>query len=425
MLLFLPLLLSLPPAALSAMGVSMMFAVIITALFFMAAYALQNPQLIAVSKEELSATIFSGIIILFWLSSDVFFNNLVIGLVLGSVPPSYHVLPEAGGGEFTITHINLAYGCLQILFLKLRELYTSLYLFEVLIGFLSTVSFPIGSPIPAVNIVSLSLAPFTGLVLLSNAHTTVVETIGYTMSLIWAKEFLLLFCRDAIPLIFLPMGLVMRAFPFFRSTGSSIIAICFAGYFVLPFSILLSNYLIFDLYDPVEFTYNPESATPMSGRGIENSDELAEGMIGRAEGEESEHIRDMFSSDPAAAQSTTAAGPCHGGFFRRIMCGGANILRTGWQVASSFVSTVWNMGVFMVGMTGDFVMTLFNNPLMPASVSAGLFYFIIHELVVVSQFLVAVMLTSLFEIVITITMYRNIAMAIGGEPDIAGLTKIV
>ena len=38
--------------------------------------------------------------------------------------------------------------------------------------------------------ISFSLAPFTGLSLLSNIHTVVVESIGYLIRVIWAKEFI-------------------------------------------------------------------------------------------------------------------------------------------------------------------------------------------------------------------------------------------
>ena len=68
----------------------------------------------------------------------------------------------------------------------------------------------------------------------------------------------------------LPLGLVMRAFPFFRATGSSIIALSFALYFVLPFAIILSNYLIFDIYQPADFVYTPSrraSSAPTSTNG--------------------------------------------------------------------------------------------------------------------------------------------------------------
>ncbi len=419
----LPLLLTLPAASIAAIMVSLGFAVMFTALFFMAAYSLNNPQLIAVSKEELSALLFSVIIIIFWLSMDAFVNTVVGGLLGGSAG----LAGEGAATSLAVNHVDLAYGALEVLFVKLKDTYINLYLFEVIIGFLSTVSFPMGSPIPAVNVISLSVAPFTGLVLLSNAHTTVVEAIGYAMTLIWAKQFVLLFCRDIIPLLLLPFGLVMRAFPFFRSSGSSIIALCVAGYFVLPFAILLSNYMIFELYEPAEFVYSPETTSLMSGRDIDSHEQVEEGMIreGR-EGSHTNELAELFTGRQPAEQVSTEGGACDGeSVFWRFFCGAGRVLTTGYNVVRSFVSTVWNMSMFMVGMTGDFIMTAFNNPLMPPSVSAGLYYFIITEVTTVGQFLILVIVTSVVEVIITVTMYRNIAMLLGGDVDLAGLTKIV
>ncbi|MFH2100529.1 MAG: hypothetical protein ABII71_00375 [Candidatus Micrarchaeota archaeon] len=431
MALFLPLLLAMPPAAMAAISVSLAFAAIFTALFFMAAYALQNPQLIAVSKEELSALIFSVVIIMFWLSADSLFNTASSGLLISSIPASAATQLNLGSsGALSASHVDIAYSCLDVLFVKLRDMYINLYLFEVLIGFLSTISFPIGSPVPAVNVISLSLAPFSGLVLLSNAHTTVVEAIGYTMTLIWAKQFILLFCRDIIPILMLPLGLVLRAFPFFRTTGSSLISICFAGYFVLPFAIILSNYMIFDLYEPAEFAYTPEYATVFSGSDHSSGDELSaadmeEGLDNARNGEHTESLMELFNRRPASEEVITEGGTCQGNVVRRVLCGGWNVMRGAAGAAVDLARTAWNIGLFMVGMTGDFFWTAFNNPLMPASVSAGLFYFIIQEVATLSQFLILVIVTSIVEIIITITMYRNIAMLIGGELEIAGLTKII
>jgi len=427
----LPLLLSMPPAAMAAISVSLGFAVIFTALFYFSAYFFQSPQLMAVSKEELSALIFSAVIIMFWMTMDVVLNQAANGLLISAIPPDV-AARMPGGSEvagLSATHVDLAYSCLEVLFIKLKDMYTNLYLFEVLIGFLSTVSFPIGSPVPAVNVISLSLAPFTGLVLLSNAHTTVVEAIGYAMTLIWAKQFILLFCRDIIPILLLPLGLVMRAFPFFRTTGSSVIALSFVGYFVLPFAILLSNYMIFDLYEPSEFAYTPEHASMFSGTtstgGEVSASDVDDSLQHARTGSHTEEMVDLFSRRPAAEEVTTDGGACHGNAVRRVLCGGWNIIRGAASAAVELARTAWNIGVFMVGMTGDFVLTAFNNPLMPASVSAGLYYFIIQEVATLGQFLILVIVTSVLEIIIAVTMYRNIALVIGGELDIAGLTKII
>jgi hypothetical protein len=109
----------------------------------------------------------------------------------------------------------------------------------------------------------------------------------------------------------------------------------------------------------------------------------------------------------------------------RILCSVKNILVTAFTAAVSFVRTMFTIWRFMVGMTGDFFFSAFNNPLLPASASAGLYYFIIREVTTISPFIILIILTTVIEIVITVTMYRNVSLLIGGEAEVIGLTKLV
>ena len=78
------------------------------------------------------------------------------------------------------------------------------------------------------------------------------------MMAIWAKQFILDFAKYSIPILLLPLGIALRAIPFFRTTGSSLIAICIILYFVYPLSIMLSSYMIFDVYKPGDITFVPK-----------------------------------------------------------------------------------------------------------------------------------------------------------------------
>lgn len=418
------LLISLPASAGPIIAVSLMFGVFVTACLYILSYALQNPQLIAVAKEELAALFFSVFIILFWLISDVTVNGLASGLLLSSVPSAYASGLGGAGASTSLTssHVTLGLASLEVLYERLKAMYIDLYLFEALIGFLSTISFPVASPLPAVNLISISLAPFTGLVLLSNAHTVVVEAIGYMVTLVWAKQFILLFAKDSVPLIILPLGLVLRAFPFFRTTGSSIIALAFALYFVFPFALLLSNYLIFDIFQPVDFTYTPVSSSYF---GTDRSATDIESGIVSGSNSEVQDLVDTFQSNDVSQQAMSGGGDCDGGSFAQAFCGLWRITVGAWEAVKSFFVTVFRIWKFMVGMTGDFFFTAFNNPLLPGSASAGLYYFIIQEVATVSPFIILIMMSTVIEIIITITMYRNISILIGGEAEIVGITKIV
>lgn len=424
----LPLLVTLPPAAFSIIGMALFIGVMIVAIAYIIAYALQSPQMVALAKEELAALIFTVFILLFWLTFDTTVNGITNGMLAASLPgamgSSLGTCSVDSG--LTQSHIHLALAALDIMDTKLKDSYLDLYLFEALVGFLSTISFPLGSPVPAVNVISFSLAPFVGLTLLSNAHTVVVEAVGYLVTVVWAKEFIVLFARDAVPLFLLPLGLVMRAFPFLRKTGSSIIALAFAVYFVFPFAVLLSQFMIFDIFEPADFAYTPTAASFFD---TDRDDSYFENQINDARDPESghaQHLFDQFNSPDVVEEAyDDPLDECTGNIITRFFCSVKNIFSTAISVVGSFFATVFAIWKFMMGMTGDFFFTAFNNPLLPASASAGLYHFLILEISMISPFMILTMLSTVIEIILTITMYRNVSMLIGGEAEIIGLTKIV
>jgi len=416
----LPLLLFIPEAARFAIGASLALGVMITALFYMLAYTLQHAPIFAMAKEELSALIFTGILIMFWIGSGVMLDPLVLGIIA----PAGSTIGAGGTlSDLTTSHVTLAIASLDILFHKLTDMYVSMYLFEALIGFLSTISFPLGSPNFGTAIISFTLMPFDGLVLLSNAHTIVVESIGQLIGVLSAKRFILLFARDVIPIIFFPLGLVFRAIPFLRTTGSSIIAICFAGYYVLPLAILFSNALIFDIYDPVdsklEFSFSPEQMGPYTS-DLKEADVSNQIDESRKKGNE---VIQLFTSKDIA-QSATTETECVGNPITSMFCSAGLLIWGVLKGIGNFIVTMYTIWTFMMGLTGDFL-SFWSNPLLPQSATAGLYYFIIDAVIAHGQFLIIILVTSLFEIIFTITMYRNIAMIIGGELEIAGLSKLV
>lgn len=415
-------------------GASLMLGIGLVALNFMVAYALQSPQMVALAREELSALVFSVIILVFWLGMDSILNAVTSSLLISSLPTSLQGTLSTGscsGGAgpgcvqgLSTSHITLALATLDILEQKLRSQYIDLYLFEALIGFLSTISFPVGSPIPAVNVISFSLAPFTGLTMLSNAHTVIVEAIGYLITVLWAKQFILLFARDAVPLMLFPLGLILRAVPFYRRTGSSVIALAFALYFVLPFALIFSNYLIFDIFKPADFAYNPASS---SFFGTDRNQAYFQGQVNQGQnGNDTGHMFEQFNAPSVVSQTyDQSTDACSGNALIRILCSVRNIVGTAIGVVGGFLGSVWAMWRFMIGMTGDFFFTAFNNPLMPASTASGLFHFLILEIATISPFIILVMLTTVVEIIIVVTSYRGVSLAIGGEAEIIGLTKVV
>ena len=417
----LPLLVGIPSAATGMIAGALMFAVIVTALFFMVAYFFQSPQLTAMAHEEMAALIFTAMIIVFWVSTDAFLNGITNGLV-GVVMPSH--LDSIPSGDLATNHLELAIAANDVFLSKMKTLYFNLYLYEVLIGFLSTISFPILTIPSGPTIISFSFMPYISLGMLSSAYTTVVESIGLIAGMLWIKEFLLYFCMDITPLILLPIGIFLRAFPLSRTTGSSIISVCFALFFVFPFAVLLSNYLVFDLYQPSEAPPVPSAITLFKTvlspeEGKERIDELREGKDEEAD----QSRQELFYGEPIAQRAATGSGSACDGW--ELLCSAEKIGKATYTFAKEFVIAIKNIWMFMMGFMGDFHQGVIDNPLLPTNVASGLYDFIIRAVIHVAQFIVMVILTSILEIIITITMYRNISWIIGGEMELAGITKIV
>ncbi len=408
------------------MLVALFFGVAWVMLFYLPGVLLQHPPLQAAAKEELGALVMSVLILIGWAMTQQLFNDLSIAIITSSVPSLPSAPPQFG---YVTSHIDLAQGALNIFFVKLRTAYTQLYLFEVLIGFLSTVSFPLFSPLPAITIISFSFMPFDGLVLLVDAHTMVVETIGYLMATMWAKEFLLIFARDAVTTILLPFGLLVRAFPWFRVTGSSIIALSVVLYFVYPLTLIFSNYLIFDIYKPADFTYAPDvnAVSPFpTQQGVSSPGDIAREYEQARDSaytsflEEYESENDVIRRASADPQNTE----CNS-FLARIVCAPIQLIKLGINAAAQFIHTVAHIGeIIFKFVTEDAFNAIFYGT-NPVGVAGGLYKFIIHELIHMSQFVVLIIVTSVVEIIISVTMYRNIAELIGGEVEIAGLSKLV
>ena len=411
---------------------ALLFGVIWVILFYFPGYFLQHPPLQAAAKEEFTALIMSFIIVIFWVATAQFFSDLSAGII------NQAGVSGAGGGgtvsyfdvkadqfRFTPTHLDIAYGSLEIFIAKLKTQYTSLYLFEVLIGFLSTVSFPIGSPLPAVNIISFSLMPYDGLSMLSNAHTVVVEAIGYLMTSMWAKEFIVSFAKNVVPTILFPLGIVMRAFPWYRATGSSLIAICAVVYFIYPLAVIFSNYLVFDVYKPSTFLFTPdEKAVSVFDIQGQTAAEKAEKIkqVQEEQKKEAKHFLEQFDADKDVIRASKNPA-CQSDYFPNFLCSISNVI-TGafgliWETAKTIGTIWWTMMKF------TFDWSFFALGGLPSDAASGLYRFVVEEVINLAQLIVITIVSSVIEIIITITMYRTIAEIIGGEVEIIGLSKIV
>jgi hypothetical protein len=274
---------------------------------------------------------------------------------------------------------------------------------EIFIGVISSIGFslPLGSPVLAVK--WLSFSPYGGMAMLSNSVISIIESIGMLVGLVVGRQQLLEFLFDMTPGFLLPLGLFLRSLPFTRTTGSSLIAISFAGFFIFPAAILFSHYLMFG--PQAHPAYIPIAPTPLGICEPEGAD-VAESLeyleLSNAE------IREQLSTDLSAPL------PYENNWYQV-----SGLIGSAQELLGSLFSELWQF----VG--GKVSLHTFIDIIKPTTFAYFFYFMVLEKFQALAQIGVMVMVTFVLEIILTITGYRAIAAALGGELEILGLTKVV
>jgi len=260
---------------------------------------------------------------------------------------------------------------------------------------------------------SLSVAFHAGLTIVSDAHTLIVDAIGMAIVTVIGQKVLLEFIYMSVLKYFLPLGILLRALPFTRKTGSTIIAVCMVFYFVYPSSIMLNKY-VFDTYVTLPTVHVPGSEDITRRMNFVNYTNVLEICAGIDHGEENEwqemwtgmeeYKDDVYftpSDDTPAYQSQERTD------YKK---------RTLYTLLST-INTVTNLD--KVG--GIFALFVPYAPLL------GAYFYdaITHELTVATQFLTLNLIFVIISIIFTLTLFKDVSLAIGGEVRVFGITKLV
>jgi len=418
-------LISMPEHAWPMLWLSLMTGVAVAIIFRLVAAVTQHPEHQALANEELAAVLFSAFIIGFWLGSDALLYNLVSAIVQGVSAPVFQGLPTS--------HIDLALNQLNAFQTELESLYLRLSLIDFGIGFMSTLSFNIGMLPGGIGIFSVHIAPYGGLSLIANSLAALIYGVMMLALLNWGKKLLVMFASTAIPLIFLPFGLILRANPFTRTTGSTILAVCFVVYFVYPLATSLSFYLIFNIYGlKFDNTYL-EHLTPFKTLMGENDINKMANDITTGDRSLSEKLPDAYGKTTEdATNDACGIGPNDGlltKLVKYLFCGIDKLVGAIREVpvVGGFIGTVWDAMKTMLSYSGSFFKFLFGSGsiLLPVGMTLAVYTILTDAIVKISELFVVTTVSTVLEIMITVTMYRNIALLIGGEAELAGLSKLV
>ncbi|MFZ5340978.1 MAG: hypothetical protein ACOZBG_04735 [Candidatus Micrarchaeota archaeon] len=363
-------------------AIAIVISAAIVALLYMIGNVLQSQDILAMGKDSLANLIFTLVILLSFLWLFEMFS-----LIASALTGASNILEAAHQGVLLFRT-------------KMFVIYMNLYFYEIIFGFLSTFGFqiPLSALDPVLSIFkisvpSLSFVPLSGLTPLSNAHTVVVEAVGTALIMIIARQVLLEFIMNYMHLFFI-MGIVMRAFIFTRRTGSSLLAFAAVAYFVYPVAVLTSNYMVFDQYQASNF-----GVVPTTVGYCDDPKKMAD-------------ITKNFETERDSLYKS-----------------GASIKHTPWY---AFWEGITNVGKFIFDTLNEMLKTFlsFNALLISGMVLSPVLFstffdFLIMEVQIEVQFLVLIFVTFVFEIIITLTAYRSVALMIDGEAEIFGISKLI
>jgi hypothetical protein len=388
-----------------ALGASILF----SSLTYMFGKTTNNERFIVLAKENLGEVIFSALIIA--LIPIIYASLSTIAFSLSSP------LTHAYGQD----HIELAIINAKILRNKLINIYTELYVYEFNIALGSTLGF--GPPLKAIallmrmfdlTIPTISVHPLAGFAPIAEAQGMIVEIVGYFISISIARILLLQFIRN-YGVLFLALGLALRSFIFTKRTGTGLIALSLVAIFVYPLATMLTHYLIFYAYQPEQIAFKPTLfSLCVSPQGSAKMMEEYKGNVNTFKA-------NMESIDPISIIldvlkeiGKTLISAIYDWFFAFTETLGKvfkNIVNPLFGLPTTPWKVVWK----------QWLEKFFDSPLL-----FGAFYdLLLAKLRVMMELPATFLFSSVIEIMITISAYRSIALALDAELDIFGITKLV
>lgn len=317
----------------------------------------------------------------------------------------------------------------------LVSLYFTFYAFDVVVGpfIQSVITTPVITGGPASF--QISVMPLVGLDLIMEFYYTVMQRIVDMLIFVLARSMII---EIAIPLsaFLLPFAVALRSLPPTKRVGSSILALILVIYYVFPLSVLFSDYLMFQQYKTD--LINPDSS--LSQEFIPDyvkEDVKTEESPGDLEKTYSELIK-AYQTEPLEDPNTPEVDPFTIEEALDRLWGGPLTILEGKATSMIFASLLASLGSLIVNYFPSFgaakLAGLFANiwwvkealeNLNPIEWQGYLLYSSIYLIIVVSQIITLVLITFIFEILISITAYRAIAKVIGGDVSLLGLTKVI
>ncbi len=288
-----------------------------------------------------------------------------------------------------------------IMLTEMMNQYFSLLSLEMILGPISTFGVSAFLPEATLSHFDVSMAPNAGLGPISEALIVVTDLIGVGIGAIIMQKLLLVFIHQNVLVVFLPLGLACRGVPFLRKTGSTIIAMCLVLYFIYPLSIWINQQIYFSIENKLINWANYASLAEICQIAAGQSSSNLQTRIG-------DGYEDYTRAGESAGRELAGGG------------GGGRILPWGW------LQSLWNSFRSAFGTVAEYMILYpfawLTGPVLPVN----FFFEALVDMITVSmQIFVLNLLFLVSSILMCVTVFKDLSLAIGGEPRIFGMSKLV
>lgn len=295
----------------------------------------------------------------------------------------------------------------------MMNVWAGLLSLEFLLGPISTFGISAFLPEGILSSLSLDMAPMSGLTPISEALVMIADMVGVGMVIVLVQKILLEYIYQNALAVFLPIGLAFKAIPFLRKTGATIIAASLVLYFIFPMTIWVNEQIYFsalfkfdeksgeyipELIDWTNYNSLLEICTP---KGSESYYDFKERIL-------KDNIEPFYDKT-----KTDSDGIING--FGEDLAGRLPRAQQREILNSIGGNTMTVFGYF-------FNWASITGPILPIEY---LFEAILDSFTVSMQWFVLNLLFLANSIILSITFFKDLSIAIGGEPRIFGMSKLV
>ena len=376
-------------AAGSAIGAGIMLAGLLVGIYYILSKVLNAPQISARFNLELNELFITVVIVI---------AVIVVDALLS---------PVLGNAVYSASSIVRTY------IKNLISILAEVYYIEFLAGLFGNFGFSFGIKAASIEFLTVRLHVAPGLDAIMDWINKFIDVIEVAIGVQLTQYMALTLIAKSIPTIIFPFGVLLRAFPFTRTTGSTIIAFSLAAYFIYPAGILFTN----EMVKSFEKVYPPRYSQGVGSRALGMLFDVAAGMVQVIPSDFSiETNAYMLENDWKNVVEKYDYDNQQGHFVSNSY--------TSYKVSSELNPLSDNQRNLVPGFfdslanLADFILVMFTLPL--------LFYkAMLYDVLPLTSTLAAYTLAFVLNFVIFISGFKAVSEAMRGETALIGLSRMV